>query len=60
LLTPNADTARIAITTHRVRVRIICLLFAFSGYKCADYTAELRAISSTSGTSVSPAVFEAK
>jgi len=27
LLSPNADTARIAITSHRVRARIVCLPF---------------------------------
>jgi hypothetical protein len=31
LLSPNADTARIAITAHRVRVRIVYLLFHHFG-----------------------------
>jgi hypothetical protein len=57
LLSPNADTARIAITAHRVRVRIVYLLFHLLGCKWADYTAETRAIPRTSSAGVSPAFF---
>src|SRR5579863_7238633 len=47
LLSPNAETARIAITSHRVRARIACLLSTpDSNNGLADYTSRRRAVPS--------------